>query len=321
MVVLALYQTGFSQDPAYSQFYGNPLYLNPALAGTGECMRLTANYRNQWPSLPGGFVQYSGSIDFYSEPLHGGIGLLVSSDNIAQSTFVTNRAALIYAYRLRINMKTELHAGFQGGVQQQTFNWDDLVFADMIDQSTGTITGSTGETGPANTTVWAPDFSAGFVAGYDEKVYAGMAVHHMTQPGLDYFGNGEGNPLYAKYTFHAGANIVLYERSIGHSFSSWTLSPNLLYQQQRNFRQLNGGFYLSRSPLVGGVWYRYNFENSDALILLLGIKQKRFTFGYSYDLSVSSLKGASGGAHEVALSLLIHCEKRGRPGAIKCPEF
>ena len=41
----------FAQDPEFSQFYANPLYLNPALAGVTICARANANYRNQWPAI------------------------------------------------------------------------------------------------------------------------------------------------------------------------------------------------------------------------------------------------------------------------------
>ena len=40
-----------AQDPQFTQFYANPLYLNPAFAGTARCPRLVMAYRNQWPSL------------------------------------------------------------------------------------------------------------------------------------------------------------------------------------------------------------------------------------------------------------------------------
>ena len=42
-------ETASAQDPAFSQFYANPLYLNPAFAGTNICPRVNLNYRDQWP--------------------------------------------------------------------------------------------------------------------------------------------------------------------------------------------------------------------------------------------------------------------------------
>ena len=34
----------FAQDPAFSQFYANPLYLNPAFAGTNDCPRANLSF-------------------------------------------------------------------------------------------------------------------------------------------------------------------------------------------------------------------------------------------------------------------------------------
>src|SRR6185295_17434324 len=52
-----------AQDPEFTQFYANPLYLNPAFAGTARCPRICLNYRNQWPGISGTYVTYSASYD------------------------------------------------------------------------------------------------------------------------------------------------------------------------------------------------------------------------------------------------------------------
>ena len=53
MILQLLFATKLvhSQDAAFSQFYSNPLYLNPALAGTNDCARLMFNYRINGPQL------------------------------------------------------------------------------------------------------------------------------------------------------------------------------------------------------------------------------------------------------------------------------
>jgi hypothetical protein len=54
-----------AQDPTFTQFYANPVYLNPALAGSSGCPRVALNYRNQWPQLTGNYVTYAASYDSY----------------------------------------------------------------------------------------------------------------------------------------------------------------------------------------------------------------------------------------------------------------
>ena len=79
----------YSQDPQFSQFYANPLYLNPAFAGSARCARFNLNYRNQWPAISGNFVTYSASYDQHLYPLQGGIGAIMYLDRAGNGTLQT----------------------------------------------------------------------------------------------------------------------------------------------------------------------------------------------------------------------------------------
>jgi type IX secretion system PorP/SprF family membrane protein len=79
-----------SQDLHFTQFYANPLYLNPAYAGSVRCPRFVANYRNQWPGLAGNFVTYSASFDRHLDDLNGGIGVMFTSDRAGQNSIGSN---------------------------------------------------------------------------------------------------------------------------------------------------------------------------------------------------------------------------------------
>src|SRR5690348_885951 len=79
-----------AQDPEFTQFYANPLYLNPAFAGSARCGRLALNFRDQWPSLTGQFVTYSASYDQHVDAIGGGLGILAMSDKAGQGTITTN---------------------------------------------------------------------------------------------------------------------------------------------------------------------------------------------------------------------------------------
>ena len=70
-----------SQDPEFSQFYANPLYLNPAMAGAES---------------------YSSSYDQFIPKLHGGLGVIVSLDDAGGGILRTFQASLMYAYYLRV---------------------------------------------------------------------------------------------------------------------------------------------------------------------------------------------------------------------------
>jgi type IX secretion system PorP/SprF family membrane protein len=190
----------------------------------------------------------------------------------------------------------------------------------MIDPLTGNLL-PTAEKPPEQSRIGVPDFSAGIFLGYDDLVYGGISVDHLSQPKIGFYSDVE-TQLYMKFTIHAGGNINLHKKgSIGQE-REFSLSPNILYQQQFQFHQLNVGLYLTIEPFVGGVWYRYNFENSDAVIPMIGFFYKNIRVGYSYDYTISNLKGSTNGAHEVSASWQFPClSKLRRLHAIKSPMF
>ncbi len=46
--------SAFTQDPNFSQFFANPVYLNPAYAGFDAGTTITLNSRDQWFGIPDG---------------------------------------------------------------------------------------------------------------------------------------------------------------------------------------------------------------------------------------------------------------------------
>ncbi len=82
-------------------------------------------------------------------------------------------------------------------------------------------------------------------------------------------------------------------------------------------------FYLNKKPFVLGAWFRHNFQNPDAIIVLLGISFKNIKFGYSYDMGVSRIGGEALGAHEISFAwdFCIYNDKKRKIRAIKTPLF
>ena len=87
LALTSFMQMGYPQDPEFSQFYANPLYLNPALAGATLCPRAIGNFRDQWPSTGGAYVTYNAAYDQYVDAIHGGVGLLVTADRTGGGKF------------------------------------------------------------------------------------------------------------------------------------------------------------------------------------------------------------------------------------------
>ena len=130
-----------AQDPAFSQFYANPLYLNPAFAGATPkgCPRANLNYRDQWPGIGRTYVTTSASYDQHIDALGGGLGIIVSQDRSGDGNLRTTHASALYSYHLEINRNFSLKAGFEASYRMIQLDWTDLTFGDMIDPQYGFI--------------------------------------------------------------------------------------------------------------------------------------------------------------------------------------
>ena len=300
-------EKAFAQDPEFTQFYANPLYLNPAFAGTARCPRICLNYRNQWPAISGTYVTYSASYDQHFDAIKGGLGLLVTNDKAGQGTLTTTNASLMYSYQLNINREFSMKFGFQATYFQKSIDWSKLQFGDMIDERRGFVYNTNevpGQSKKANI-----DLSAGLL-GYSKRYFFGFAAHHLTQPDEGLIGTSK---LPMKFTVHAGAVLPVGEKG-----NQTTISPNVLYQKQQDFQQLNLGVYVNRGSIVGGLWYR----NQDSFIALIGFTQHFFKVGYSYDVTVSKLTNATAGSHEISFSLQFECKpKKKKFRTVSCPSF
>lgn len=308
-------------DPHFSQFYANHLYLNPALAGSDICPKMRLSYRNQWPALPNNFVSYSAAFDMYVPAISGGIGVYFLGD-YAGELLKTNIISAMYAYRLDLGEWSSISFALEASYIQSSIQWGDLVFGDMIDPGQGVVN-PTSEVPPDNNTLSYPDFDAGIAYSYRGLLYAGAAVHHLTEPENAFY-DANTSKLFRKFTLHGGLFIDLKGRRLGdEKHGNFAISPNFLYMQQNNFHQINVGLYVNKRPFIAGAWFRHNFENADAVIPMIGLEWKGLNIAYSYDIGLSGLKSHSGGAHEVSLAWQFKCfnEKRRRIRAIKCPRF
>lgn len=299
-----------AQDPEFTQFYANPLYLNPALAGNKICTRAGVNYRAQWPGIYGTYSTVGVSVDKLAYKVKGGIGLVMMNDRAGKGTLNTTGVGLIYAPMVPLNKHSSISAAIQVGYWQKALNWNKLVFGDQIDPQDGAI--FTTQEIPGLSRVGNFDLAAGMVFNSDH-FFAGAAVHHILEPNESFLGGN--SPLPRKYTVHAGGIIPL---SKGRYEDESFISPNLMYRQQGDFKQLNLGMYVKKGSIVGGLWYR----GRDAFIVLLGIEAGHARIGYSYDVTVSKLTNASAGAHEISLGWQFSCKpptKKYRPGI--CPSW
>ncbi len=299
-----------AQDPVFSQFYSTPLSLNPAFAGTTFAPRISASYRNEWPTVANLGVAYSTyavSYEQFVPQVNSGFGLLVLSDNAGDGLLKMNNILASYAYRIDVNDEFHLKLGIEAGFRQYLLDWDKLIFFDQIDRIEGPIN-PTNEIQPDALTNTIFDVGAGLLA-YSNKFYGGIALRHLTTPDEGFTdvnaGLVEGLPL--QLSLQGGAQFIVKEGNNRRPASF--VSPNILFLKQGDQGQINVGAYYSMGLVFAGGWYRHAFGNPDAAIAMVGVSYDIFKIGYSYDFTLSSL-APTGGAHEISVVLNLENSER-----------
>jgi type IX secretion system PorP/SprF family membrane protein len=327
---LAFVNDAKAQDPAFSQFFANPLYLNPAMAGSDICPRISLNHRNQWPGIGKTYVTYSASYDQYVDKLGGGIGFGIAKDVSGAGDLNTTHINASYSYRLRVNKKLTINAGFEGAYRQLGVDWSGLTFGDQIDPTQGFIYPTNEDIINYDNIKGFADFAAGFMAfgqaNNNVGYYFGFASHHITRPDQGFITESR---LPMKITANIGASIPLNQfgtyrtTSKSRSKKAAILSPNVLFQKQQDFMQINYGIYVIKGPIVGGMWLRQSAQNVDSFIILLGLEQDSWKVGYSYDVTISDLNNSNTqGAHEFSFAYRLPCRSKGKSfETINCPNF
>ena len=328
-IALINHEKAFSQDPHFSQYFSSPLTLNPAYTGKfNGVFRLTANHKNQWPSINNAFTTSTVSYDFsilnnqigYYDTW--GVGILAVNDKTGNNFVKNNFYGLSTAYSKALDEdgRSQITLGFQGAIANKRMDLSGADFADEL-----TVDGFTGNTlemiGSNPSVVNYFDFNVGFLYALstndENSIYVGGSFYHVNKPSDSF--QGGNSTIRPRTTIHGGTYLP-----IG-SYSS--LHASFIYQNQANASELLGGAafsynlnqnYESPTELYTGAWFRIG----DAIIPYLGIETKGIRMGFSYDINISSLRPASLGRGGSEISIIyIAPFKDPFKRKINCPKY
>ena len=325
IICLSVFCESFGQDPTFSQFYANPLYLAPSFAGATEDYRLVMSYRNQWPAA-GFYNTYSISFDKALHSFRSGIGLLATYDVAGTGNLSTTNIGLVYSYDFNINSEWHVNPGVNFKFYHLGLDLFKLRFNSQMTHS---------GIGPP---IYPPpfdnvsdiDFATSLMV-YNDRIWGGFTLDHLLAPKVSLYGNNTTVPI--KFNLFGGMQILRNTRLRQTLYEVLSVAVN--FQKQSNHYQSDIGLYYLKHPLIFGVWYRgipfvttskqeMTPQIGDAIIGLIGIKTDQLRIGYSYDYTISSLVTMSGGAHEISLVFEFNnpnAGKQRRIRAIPCPEF
>ncbi|MBI4647720.1 MAG: PorP/SprF family type IX secretion system membrane protein [Bacteroidia bacterium] len=232
----------YCQDPQFSQYYANQLYLSPSYAGSTDGCRVISNFRDQWLKIPGSFITYSCSFDYFLYKLNSGVGFLFLSDQAGSGRLRTTNLGFQYSYNIHIKKDWVIRPGLQYYYTQRSFDLSKLIFVDQV--SIHGMSPGTSESFPVQKVDYF-DCSAS-VIGYSENKWAGFTIDHLVKNNQSFLRKKSSVPV--KYSLFGGVKILLKGKSKKDNEESLFLS--CLYQRQNDFNQFEITPYWHNDPFI-----------------------------------------------------------------------
>jgi len=331
LFLVMLFPLGLAgQDIHFSQFVNSPLNLNPAQTGFFRgSHRFVLNHRNQWASVTKPYSTFSGSFDMqllkrkFKQDIIG-IGIVFNSDRAGDAAMGTTQANISLSYTKGLNRRNShfISIGLQGGGAQHKFDYTQLNFDNQYNGDFYDASLNNGENFNKESYSYF-DISTGlhwFFQLQEQLIFnAGISAFHLNQPKLSFFDNGGVN-LNTRFVFYANSSIGLGINT--------DLLPSLLLMKQgafnevcfgADFRFINNNSPYFYSAIIVGAFLR----NQDAFILKLGLDQRKWSFGLSYDFNFSDLSPASKylGGYEISIIYIVNQLRKKKIKEIPCPIF
>ena len=322
------------QDPRFSQFHLQPLYLNPAMTGffDGD-VRFSAIYRNQWFTLGStqGNTKYEtegGAVDgcikvgkprdnYDRREDYIGVGGAFIRDVAGDQSFTSTDGFINLAYSKSFGYKVKhsIAIGLQGEVMATQFRNGGATFPDGIVENIG----------KNNIKI---DVTAGirYHVIFQKRVnmYVGFAYSHITSPTSNFFDVGD-DKLHAKYIAHGAAVIAVRDKiNLVPAVMFLSQGPSFEANIGASAQYIFGNVYDSKNTISFGMMARFaRPEGPEAIIPNVRLEYYNFTVGVAYDVNVSALTAGthSVGAIEVGLVYIYKQRNRSAPTRTSCPSW
>lgn len=301
----AVTQVHAQQDPQFSQYMFNSIYVTPAAAGIDGVTRFTALHRSQWLGYQSSFGERgapTSQILTFSTPIYklkSGFGAYVMHDQLGPQNNLEIQA--MYAYHLGIK-ESKLSFGIKVGAYSQTIDGGE--YRPIQGNDPVIITGKE--------TQIKPDIGAGIMF-RAEKYYAGLGFNHLTKATFD-FGINE-----ARGSLENHMNITggyFYDVNF-----DLQINPTVLIKTDFNEFSFDLGVIATwRNTMWGGL----SFRQSEAANLLLGysfLKDKSLKLGYAIDFIIKDVQAKENFSHELMLTYELPVSPGGGKKIVRTPRY
>ncbi|MBK9448751.1 MAG: type IX secretion system membrane protein PorP/SprF [Bacteroidetes bacterium] len=286
-MMLLAFEGKAQQDPMFSQYYFNPLTVNPAYAGSRDVVSLTGLVRRQWLGIASAPVTGGFSIHTPDAARKNGFGLTIVNDQLSY----IGQTWLSGAYSYRIPMgKYKLQLGLQGTLYNWRINWNK---AHMIDPNDN-VPAMYGR----NLLLPNAGFGAFF---YGEKLFAGLSIPHLLVNSLD--NNRPGISLNSKESDIAALkrHFFLMAGYVIPIDPDFKIKPSVLLKQVYGAPlelDINMNMYFGGKFGVGA-----SYRTGDGIVGILEYQfNRQLRAGYAYDYPFTDLRRFTSGSHELMIS-------------------
>jgi type IX secretion system PorP/SprF family membrane protein len=304
------------QRPQYTQYILNNYILNPALSGIENYTDVKISSRDQWIGLSGaprtmyltlhtplGKKDYKASATSFGVPgenprggrywenytaseAHHGLGFSVVNDK----TGLYNRfsANLSYAYHIGLSPRTNMAAGFAGGIMKISRDASKSTFDnnDPTDPAQGNVD---------DIYKIRPDLSAGIWV-YSADYFLGLSAQQIIPQKVSFVDDTLGFKLVPHLFATAGYRFLVNDdiNAVPSMMFKYIapLDPQFDFNLKFQYRDL---------VWVGG---SYRFKDGYAGMLGLNVGNT-FNIGYAYDFTTTPLRTVSRGTHEIIIGFLL----------------
>lgn len=275
------------QDAGYSMYFFNPLYVNPAYAGSRELLSGSVVSRNQWIGMQGAPNTQSLSIHSAIPNHRVGLGLQIYNDQIGPMR--NTGISLTYAYHIPVNEATKLSFGITGLVNNVSVGWASIHIDNPSDPA---FAGNAAMS-------WVGDAGAGIYL-YRPRFYIGFSTNHLLQSrlGLTHAPGADNAKFYRQYYLTSGFVVPINQ--------TVDFRPSMLVKYVNAapaVADINATFIFYQRLFLGAgyrVGKRINMAGTDNM--LVGLVQfevaRSLRIGYSYDYYLNQNGIYNSGTHE-----------------------
>jgi type IX secretion system PorP/SprF family membrane protein len=326
LVLAGMQQLAAQTDPHFTQNYTYPMYVNPALAGSGNGdYRVSAIYRSQWGGVGNPYRTTGVSFDTRTDKnINLGANLMNQAAGDGGFNYLNAYASIAYTgVKFGKNLEHRLVFALQPGLINRRIDQSKFKWGEQWNPITGYNASNPTSESFAASSATTFDMGAGVLyydASEDKKynVFGGISFFHLNGPKDPIISSQSDvlNTIPLRYTVHGGVSFNMEE--------GLSIVPHILYMQQGNARETMLGLYAQKNvneetDIMIGAYYRHK----DAFAPFLGVDYRDFLVGLSYDMNTSNLGSLSRNINSFELSVSYNPKKGAKSifDFIRCPRL